>query len=296
MKRFLTEPLLHFLLLGAAIFIVFEGMSDTGTDEQGEIIVTQARIGGLADKFSRTWQRPPNEAELNGLIQDYVREEAAVREAVALGIDRDDSVIRRLLRQRLEFVAEDATTQVEPTEAQLADYLAKYAEDFRSETSISFSHVFFNPQARGAALATDTAQLRARLNAVAGQEIEPTQLVELGDATLLDRQFTALPLSAVAQMFGEHFAEALRALAPGQWSTPISSAYGEHLVYVRERVPGLVPPLAEVREAVHREWINARRGAALDQYYAALLQRYRVTVEMPQSRPQSGDDQVAAWR
>jgi hypothetical protein len=266
-------------------------MSDTGTDAQGDIVVTQARIEGITGKFIRTWQRPPGEAELDGLIQNYVREEAAVREAVTLGIDRDDSVIRRLLRQRVEFVIEDAAALVEPTEAELKAYLAEHAEDFRADTLVSFSHVFFDPQRRGAGLAADAAQLRAQLNA-ADAQIQGSDLAKLGDATLLERRFTSIPLSTAAQMFGEGFAEALRTQAPGQWSEPVKSAYGEHLVYVREITPGTVPPLAEVDEAVRLEWANDRRSAALDQYYAALLQRYRVSIDMPQP----GDDQLAKWR
>lgn len=299
LKRLLTEPLLHFLLLGAAIFVVFDGVPNDAPDEPGDIVVTQARIDGLAEKFSRTWQRPPSEAELNGLIQDFVREEVAVREAAALGIDRDDTVIRRLLRQRLEFVTEDLAALSEPSEAELSAYLRDHIEDFRTETRISFSQIFFDPQRRGAALAADAAQLRARLNGGQSSVVEPAiNLAELGDATLLERQFTALPLNDVAQIFGDRFAEGLRAQAPGQWSAPIASAYGQHLVYVSEITPGSVPALNEVRDAVHREWVNERRAAALDAFYATLLQRYRVTVDRPpsQHQPQPGDDQLAELR
>jgi hypothetical protein len=295
MKRFVKEPLLHFLLLGAAIFAVYEGVSPsdlgavTGLDA---IVVSQARIEGLRDKFTRTWHRSPNETELNGLIQDFVREEVAVREAAALGIDRDDSVIRRLLRQRLEFVTEDVATLAEPSEAQLISYLRDHADDFRAEPRISFSQIFFDPQRRGDALAANAEQLRTRLNAGNRRTpVEVTELAELGDATLLEHQFTALPLSAVAQMFGEAFAEVLRAQAPGQWSAPIASAYGEHIVYVSETTPGTAPALEQVREAVRRDWVNARRTEVLDAFYAALMQRYRVTVYMPPSK--TGDDQIA---
>lgn len=295
MKRFLSEPLLHFLLLGAAIFAVFDSVSENGVDtaiEQDAIVVTQAKIESLTDKFTRTWQRSPSEAELNGLIQDFIREEIAVREAAALGIDRDDTVIRRLLRQRLEFVTEDVAALAEPSEAQLNEYLREHADDFRTEPRISFSQIFFDSQRRGDTLAADAEQLRTRLNSGNGQDsVELSELSDLGDATLLERQFTALSLGAAAQLFGEPFAKALGTLQPGQWSTLITSAYGEHLVYVSDTVPGSVPSLAQVREAVRREWINARRTEVLDAFYAALLQRYRVTVDMPPSK--RGDDQLA---
>jgi parvulin-like peptidyl-prolyl isomerase len=173
------------------------------------------------------------------------------------------------------------------------NYLRDHPDDFRTDTRISFRHIYLDPQRRGAALAADAAQLRARLNAAGDRSQAPdlAALSELGDATLLERQFTALPLGTAAQLFGDAFAEALRTLEPGQWSAPIVSAYGEHLVYVSDIAPGTVPALEQVRAAVRRDWVNARRTELLDAFYAALLQRYRVTVVMPPSK--ADDDQLA---
>lgn len=295
MKRVIKEPLLHFLLLGAAIFAVFEVVSpadSAASDQQGatEIVVSQPRVDALAEKFARTWQRPPDAQELDGLIRDYVREEVAVREATALGIDRDDTVIRRLLRQRLEFITEDIAARAAPTDAELNAYLREHAEDFRSEPQVSFSHIFFDPQRRGPAWAEAAEDLRARLNAThADRGVD--QLAALGDATLLERRFTQVPLSTVARTFGEAFAVALREQTPGRWSVPMASEYGEHLVNVSALTPGRVPELAEIRDAVQREWANAKRREALDAYYAALLKRYRVTIENPAAA--AGDDRLA---
>lgn len=289
-RRILTEPLLHFVLLGAVLFAAFNILAREPAGAQETIVVSQARIENLAAKFTRTWQRPPGAAELNGLIQDYIREEAAVREALALGIDRNDTVIRRLLRQRLEFVTEDVAALTEPSEADLNGYLRDHAEDFRTETRISFSQIFFDPQRRGAALTADAGKLRARLNAAGGQ----VDVAMLGDATLLEHQFTALPLSAAVHLFGEDFAAALSTQKPGKWSAPIASAYGEHLVYVSDVTPGTVPELAQIRDTVRRELLNTRRKTALDAYYTALLQRYQVSIDMPPATP--GHDQLAELR
>lgn len=280
-RRILTEPLLHFLLLGAVIFVVSNMLDREQSDTKGTITVTQTRVEGLAAKFARAWQRPPSAAELNGLIQDFIREEAAVREATALGIDRNDTVIRRLLRQRLEFVAEDVVALTEPSDDELNAYLHAHADSFRTETRISFSQVFFDPQRRGKALATDAAQLRAHLNTVDGQ----IDAAMFGDTTLLDHQFTELPLSTATQMFGETFAMALHKQIPGQWSEPIASSFGEHLLYVSEIAPGTVPELGQIRDVVRREVLNARSIQALDAYYAVLLQRYRVNIDMPPDAP-----------
>lgn len=287
------EPLLHFLLLALAIFVVFDRSPRRGVSASDEIVVNPVRIAGLADKFARTWQRPPNEAELNGLIQDFVREEIAVREATVMGIDRDDTVIRRLLRQRVEFVTEEAMLLAEPSEMELEAYRIDHAEDFRRDTLISFSHVFLDPQRRGASLTADAELLRARLNAGADR-MPIADLHELGDTTLLERRFTDYAVRDVARIFGDRFADELVDQEPGEWSAPLESAYGQHLVHVGDRAAGVVPPLAEIRDVVRREWVAARRRATLDAFYAALLQRYRVTVEMPQS--ETDENQLADSR
>ncbi len=122
--RVIREPLFHFLILGAAIFAVHGFITRHKTDKPGEIVVTQAAIENLATGFTRTWQRPPTEDELQGLVRDYIREEAAYREALALGLDRDDMIVRRRLRQKLEFVSDDLATRTEPSDAELQSFLA----------------------------------------------------------------------------------------------------------------------------------------------------------------------------
>ncbi len=287
MSRLVREPLLHFLLVGIAIFVVYDRAPRRSGLEADEIVVPAARIEALSERFARTWQRTPDEAELNGLIEDFVREEVAIREAAAMGIDRDDTVIRRLLRQRVEFVAEEMTALAEPTEAELDAYRLAHAADYRRDPRISFSHVFFDPERRGDSLAADAERLRARLNASAGS-IPATELLDLGDATLLERRFTDRAVREVAMIFGDRFTEALLDQQPGQWSAPIESPYGQHLVHIGSKTAGTVPPLSEIRGAVRRDWFAARRTATLEAFYSALLRRYRVTVERPQSSMDEG--------
>lgn len=269
------EPLLHFFALGIGIFVVFGGRSGPGAQAPAEIVVTRGRIESLALSFGRTWQRPPTAAELDGLIRDYVREELAVREAKALGLDVDDVVVRRRLRQKLEFVSEDAAAQMEPSEQELRAWLAAYPERFRVERRFSFRQVFLDPERRGEQLADDASQLLAQLRADGGARAPGA----LGDPSLLDREFADIGTSELEGLFGEEFAAALGGLEPGRWEGPIGSAYGSHLVFVRERTGERPPELGEVRAAVLRDWTSAKRLEALEQLYQSLLGRQRVTIE-----------------
>ena len=219
-----------------------------------------------------------------GLVRDHVREEVYCREAMALGLDKDDTVIRRRLRQKMEFVSDDIAAQTEPTDADLTTYLLAHPDAFRVEQRFTFRQVYLNPERHGEHLARDAAQLLAQLNQ-AGNTIDPSAL---GDAFLLEEQFAAVPGSEVAKQFGESFAETLTGLQPGQWQGPVESGYGVHLVLVSKRTEGRLPELADVRDIVRREWDNARRLEANGKFYQELLKRYTVTIEArvgPRRRP-----------
>jgi hypothetical protein len=280
MMRLLKEPLLHFLLLGAGLFLAYSLMpKGPGNGEPRKIVVTQGQIEHLATGFAKTWQRAPTAHELEGLIRDWVREEVYSREAVALGLDRDDAVIRRRLRQKMEFISDDIVAQTEPSDSDLTAYLRAHPDSFRVEQRITFRQVYLNPEKHGDNFARDAAQLLAQLN----EADNKSDASALGDSVLLDRQFTAMPVSEVAKQFGEKFAAQLNELPPGQWQGPVESGYGVHLVFVSERTEGRLPALAEVRDAVRREWTNAQRLEANEQFYQAMLKHYVVSIERPQA-------------
>ena len=276
MKRLFKEPLFHFLLLGAGLFIAYGMMSKPGSNSApGKIVVTMGQVEHLAAGFAKTWQRPPTDAEIKGLVDDWVREEIAIREAIAMGLDKDDTVIRRRLRQKLEFVSDDIAALTEPTDADLSAYLQTHPESFHVEPRFTFNQVYLDPAKHGDHLARDAAQLLAKLQQAGGK----TDVSALGDSLMLENQFAAVPAGDVAKQFGEEFATALGGIKPGQWQGPIDSGYGLHLVWVSERTEGRQPELANVRDAVRREWANARRLEANATFYAELLKRYTVTLE-----------------
>jgi hypothetical protein len=275
MKRILREPLLHFLLLGTIIFLVYGWMSKGSNDAPGKITISEGQVVAMAGSFARAWQRPPSDEELAGLIKDRVQEEVYCREAMALGLDKDDTVIRRRLRQKMEFVSDDVAALADPTDDELGAYLKAHADAFRVERQFTFSQVYLNPERQGDNLVRNTAQLLAQLQQAGAQ----ANVSELGDASLLEHSFQSLPSSEIAKQFGEKFAAKLGELRPGQWDGPVESGYGVHLVRISERTEGRLPALPEVRDAVRREWTNARRLESNEKFYAELLKRYVVTIE-----------------
>jgi PPIC-type PPIASE domain len=273
-KSLLREPLVHFLALGALLFALHAWLKPSEpAASTTEIVVDEARILSLAQNFRRTWQRGPTPEELQGLIESHVREEVMVREALALGLDRDDAIVRRRLQQKMDFLIEEAALATPASDAELQAFLQANADKFRSEPQFSFEQVYLDPARRGQRLADDAARLRTSL------QDGRTTPAQAGDRLqLLQTRYLQLPQGEIARLFGEDFARALPALAIGEWAGPVSSGYGAHLVRVEAFSPGAVPPLAEVRAQVEREWAHARRQASARGAYAALRAKYLVRV------------------
>lgn len=277
--KLLREPLGHFLLLGAVLFGVFALLGDRGSERAGHIVVTPGHLEHLTVSFTRTRQRPPTAQELAGLMDDYIREEVLYREAVAMGLDRDDTIVRRRLRQKLEFLTEETAETAPPSDAELHAFLQQHADVFRIEPRLAFQHVYLSRDRRGDAADAETQQLLVQLST--GDAA--TDTAALGDPFLLPHQFALSSRSEIARLFGDAFTQQLQHIEPGRWAGPIESEYGLHLVFVRERTDGRVPALAEVRQAVQRDWLAARRKAVNEQFYQHLRARYTVVVEQPQA-------------
>jgi hypothetical protein len=273
MRTLLREPLLHFLVIGLLLFLFYDRLNPADAG-RSRIVVGQAQVAALASQYEATWSRKPTAPELAGLVEDHVRDEIAFREGVALGLDRDDPVIKRRIRQKLEVMAEENLADEAPTDAALAAWLQAHPDSFRQAATASFEQVFLGNGLGEAELARRLAAARAAL----GRGEPPATL---GVATRLPRRGVDTPLDQVAREFGRGFASRLEGLALGQWVGPVDSAFGAHLVRVGQRASAVLPPLESVRAQVARDWEAGRRKRALEADYARLRGRYEVVVEGP---------------
>ena len=278
LRALLREPLLHFLVLGGLLFVLF-GLTQ-GPEQEGtrQIRVTAAQVEQLAAQFSRTWMRPPTYEELAGLIERHIRGEVFYREALAMGLDQDDPYVRNRLGQKLEFLLDDLSAETAPSDETLAQYIQGHTERYQAPARVSFQQVYLNPD-RHPQPDTEATRLLERLRAGA----DPAGL---GDVTLLEQAFNDASQTEIARQFGAAFAAALLELDQGQWLGPIPSGLGAHLVRVGDRQPARLPTLAEVRPQVLRDWQDERRREQKEQAYARLRQRYEILVE-PADSPQT---------
>lgn len=275
-RSLLREPLVHFMAIGAVIFAVhaYRTAGQQAEAPRDRIVVTPGRIAQLAQVFAKTWQRPPTAQELNGLIQAFVKEEVYYREAVKLGLDRDDTLIRRRMQQKMEFLTEPGEEALNPTDDELEAFLAANREAFRVEPQAAFDQIFVSPEKVSGAIEPHMQELlQAARSASSDAEIR-----QLGHPTMLPSSLRLAPLSQIDRNFGNGFGEQLTRLPKNVWSGPVKSTYGLHLVRVTDKTDGYNPPLAEVRQGVEAKWRTARRDTFRQDEYQRLREKYEVVL------------------
>ncbi len=278
--KLLKEPLLHFLVLGALIFLLAppDTRRAAPVRVESDIMIPAATIDRLADDFEALQARAPSDAELRELVDREILAEAYAREGFRRGLERDDPIVQRRLREKMKLLAEESVRLPTPDDDTLRAFLAEHAESFRSEPRLSLRQVFFDPEQLGpepqAALAPLLGQLRA------GDEIE-------GHETLLPSFRPDAPLRSLAATFGSTFADQLTSLPVGEWSGPLQSGFGFHLVQVEDRKAGEVPSLEQALEEVRAAWEQAETERQLSAFNRKLMEQYDVSIEWPENREES---------
>lgn len=263
------SPLVQFFVLGAGMFLLFDVVGGDAHTAADEVVVDSNRVAALMTRFERTWQRPPSRAELDRLIDGWVREEIFYREGLAMSLDRDDPVVRRRVAQKLEFISDVAVT--EPGEQDLTEWLADHNEDYRVPSQYAFEHVLFTAELHGDMVPT--------VAVAALRSLRSGSALEGGDPTLLPGTVDVSTVPQITRTFGEEFVAALAGLPIGEWAGPVRSGYGLHIVRVSRAIPDYLPNLDEVRAAVERDWLKAESEKAKQSLYSALRQRYSVRID-----------------
>jgi hypothetical protein len=272
MKKLYKEPLFHFLIIGMMLFVLFSIFNKEESNVSGnQIVVTAAEIERLSDNWSKKWNRPPTEIELKGLIDSYIKEEVYYREALALGLDQDDTILRRRLMQKMEFLSNDLAELNQPDETALSKYFLDNQEKYEILPRISFTHIYFSADKRGAKAFEDAKDVLSGLNAL--------RAPEKGDSFMLEYDFVQETPFEVARLFGNNFSEKLFTLEANNWQGPIESGYGLHLVRISEKIDASMPELASVIDKVRTDFMFEQRQRVNREIYERFKERYEIVIE-----------------
>jgi len=270
-KRILREPVILFVMIGFAFYLLHALVTNLRPAERKLIEVSMEQMEQMATQFAATWMRPPTESEFQGLIDNHIRNEVYYREALILSLDKNDQVIQNRLRQKLELLMDNMASVNVPSEQMLATYLQENPDAFRRDYELSFIQVYVNPENHQdpEQVARD---LLIQLKAGASPE-------ELGDRTFMGYEFPNYTQSDVSRQFGDEFAQQLALEWTGDWTGPLFSAMGVHLVFVGHFKEGIMPELSEIRSIVEREWMARQKTELKDAAYEKLLEAYDVIID-----------------
>ena len=272
--RLLREPLAHFLLIGLALFFAYSVLNPTaGQSGSSQILLTTDDVRQLQITFAAQWQRAPSPKEMRGLIEQKIREEVLYRQALQLGLDKDDVIIKRRLAQKMQFLAEDVSAAHEPTTAELKAWYAKNSGQFALPSRFSFRHLYFSPDRRGQQAHDDAMKALTRIRA---EQEDSKAAVALADRFMFQDYYADRTPEELEKEFGAQFATAIQKLKPGSWQGPLESGYGWHLVFVDSVIPGRIPVFEEVEADVKNAWFADQKRQAWQKAYADMRAKYTV--------------------
>ncbi|WP_130931571.1 peptidylprolyl isomerase [Pseudomonas sp. Sample_24] len=272
-KRCLRQPLLHFLLGGFALFMLYGGLQrSTVNQDPQRIEITPEVVQRIAISWLARWQRSPSELQMQGLIDEYVKEEILYREALKLGLDKDDTIIRRRLAQKMDFLAEDVASLREPAPGVLETWYQQHQEQYAPPPLATFHHVFFAADKRGANAQADALAALSRLT---------DKNSGAGDGFLFKNAYTEQSQDQVARVFGSTFALSLFKQTPGRWVGPVESGFGWHLLWIDALATPPAPPFETVAQQVKSDWLSEQRSASKRSSFDALKARYEVVMMVP---------------
>jgi peptidyl-prolyl cis-trans isomerase C len=267
----LREPLVHFLVAGALIFVVLSGRPpDTG---ERRIVVDEAAVSGLVNRYVQAFRRAPSNEELDGLIRDYVRGEVYYREALRLGLDQDDEVIKKRLRNKMLAIAGAEAEATQPSDSDLQALLDKNPARYAAPPRYTLEQRYLGPDSPALRTATQAALASLKPGATPSLPGQPIPL---------PGRLESAPAIDIASAFGDEFAAALDKAPVGQWSGPVLSGFGLHLVKVERREAPPAPKLADLRQRLGNDWRSAAVRKAEEDNLNALLEGYDVVIERPE--------------
>jgi hypothetical protein len=279
-QKLLREPLLHFLLIGALLFGIYAYMhrGRLGIESSKQIVVSLDELRQMDLYFESQWHRQPTPEEFNAMVEDRVREEVLYREALAMGLDKDDEIVKRRMAQKMQFLAEDVASAHEPSTTELKAWFDKNKQMFALPSRYSFRHLYFSPDKRGKSAGEDAAKALEKL---AGQPEDSKLAASTGDQFMFQDYYGDRTPEAIAKEFGPQFAVALEKLKPGSWQGPVESGYGWHLVFVDTVIPGRIPAFEEMEPDVKTAWLAEQKQTAWKKAYKDMRAKYSVLLPAP---------------
>ena len=271
--KILKDPFSHFIIIGILLFVSYQIITPDEQQLDNQITISEKEVGNIIVNWKKRWNSAPTTAQLTNLIEQQIREEILYREALMLNLQQGDTVIRRRLADKMAFIVNDIVVPTQATDKQLQDFMKKFPDKFLIAERISFKHYYFNPD-----LYSDKEMQVALL--IAKQQLIKG-LPVASDDFAGKSEFNLLPEHQIARLFGREFPQKLTSLSVDEWSEPIQSGYGKHLVKISQRSEGALAQLDDIRDYVLQEWRAQQQITANIEVYQSLRSNYEIDIVIP---------------
>jgi len=273
MKKLLKEPFLHFILIGAAMFLLYGLVSDK-KDSKNTIVINDFDVSSIISKWEMQWKRPPTEKELQSLINLNIKQEVFYQEALKMNLDHNDEIIKRRLAQKMQFLSNDIAAMMEPTDEVLKEYFQKNSDKYLTPTSYSLYQITFSPDKRENNFKDAEETLKQFPNA------SFKEMNGKGDNLPFSYFFADINADELGLQLGSKFPEALQKSETNKWLGPVPSGFGYHLVYITKKTKPQSPPFESVRKAVVRDYEYNNQKEIDEAIYKELKKKYEIEIDI----------------
>jgi len=274
------SPLLHFLVLGLLLFVAFAWLNPESTERNERITISKGQIKNMSERYVKKWKRTPTAQELKSIIDDYVMTEMYYREGLKLGLDKNDPIIKKRIRQKTEMIVKDVISLLDIDDKTLQKYLDTHSDKFTTDAVYTFDQIYINPAKHSLGLNTYLLEVKKQLD-------------ETGSATtdslMLPGQYKDSTSSRINRELGKNFSKALDSIKLDEWSEPLQGALGVHFVKLIKRSPVKLPNLEEVRDEVLREYLSEKRKEILAVQRKQMSRNYEIVIDLNSSTSQKAD-------
>ncbi len=273
MKKLLKEPFLHFILIGAAMFLLY-GLVNEKRDSINTIVINDFDVSSIISKWEMQWKRPPNEKELQSLINLNIKQEVFYQEALKMNLDHNDEIIKRRLAQKMQFLSNDIAAMIEPTDEVLQEYFQKNKEKYLTPPSYSLYQITFSPDKRKDNYKDALETLKQFPDATFDE------MKNWGDTLPFNYYLENVNANELGLQLGSKFSASLKDQELNKWAGPVLSGFGYHLVYITDKTEPQLPPYESIKKSILRDFEYDNQKEIDEAIYKELKKKYNVEIDI----------------
>lgn len=279
LNKLMNKPVIRFFFIGSIMYLIYVFIIQLNSNTQNQdntITITSGEIMSLEEKWTSRFKRSATELEMQSLVEQHIEETILFKEAVKMGLNKNDDVIRQRMAQKLQFLSDDLIRPEPPSDDELRDFFYKNTNSYKPADRVTITQIYLDPKKRGDKISDDAKKLLTKLNKIGSPE---SNFSAYGDTFNLQSYFLQRSKSELSMLFQGEFAKFAFLSEPNKWQGPVNSGYGMHIIYIHEKQIGITPEFEEIKDRIREDWMIEKQKGINNIYIDGLLSRYEIIFE-----------------